>query len=60
MSKNKEETIACDVCMNEIPASGAKSDEASDYVAHFCGVECYDKWKAQDTDDSDDKKSDDG
>ncbi|HHM05145.1 MAG TPA: DUF3330 domain-containing protein [Gammaproteobacteria bacterium] len=44
---NDSDKIACSVCLKEIPASGAKSDETSDYVRHFCGLECYDKWKAQ-------------
>ena len=43
----ENETIACDICMKEIPKSEAQSEEASDYVAHFCGLECYDKWKEQ-------------
>jgi hypothetical protein len=41
------ETIHCDVCMTEIPASEAKSAEAQDYVMHFCGLECYDRWSKQ-------------
>jgi hypothetical protein len=31
----------------EIPKSEAISEEASDYVAHFCGLECFEKWKAE-------------
>lgn len=30
------ETVACDVCMKESPLSEAKSEEASDYVLHYC------------------------
>lgn len=44
--------VPCEVCMKEIPVSEARSEEASDYVAHFCGLECYAKWKQQE-----DKKS---
>ena len=40
--------IACDICLKEIPASGAKNEEASDYVFHFCGIDCYAKWKDPD------------
>ena len=40
--------IACDICLREIPVSGAKNEETSDYVFHFCGIECYAKWKAPD------------
>jgi hypothetical protein len=39
--------VRCDVCLKEIPVSEAKNVEATDYVAHFCGLDCYQKWKAQ-------------
>ncbi|MBK9160545.1 MAG: DUF3330 domain-containing protein [Nitrosomonadales bacterium] len=41
------EKIPCDVCTREVPLSEAKISEAEDYVAHFCGLECYAKWKEQ-------------
>lgn len=37
--------VACEVCLTEVPVSGAKSEETSDYVAYFCGLDCYDKWR---------------
>jgi hypothetical protein len=40
-----EDHIACQVCLTEIPKSAAMSQEADAYTLHFCGVECYDKWK---------------
>lgn len=39
------EKISCDVCHKEIPLSEAKRFEAQDYVAHFCGLDCYATWK---------------
>lgn len=46
--KTKEDgIIACDVCLKEIPKSEAKMEEASDYVAYFCGLECYEKWQQE-------------
>lgn len=39
------EKIACDICRKEVPLSEAKTPEAMDYVAHFCGLECYTKWQ---------------
>ena len=39
------ELVECEVCLKEIPASEAKNEEASDYVLHFCGLECFDKWR---------------
>lgn len=41
------ETIACAVCLDEIPGTAMKSEEASDYVHHFCGLECFAGWRAQ-------------
>lgn len=37
--------ISCDVCRKEVPISAAIIPEAADYVAHFCGLECYTQWK---------------
>jgi hypothetical protein len=39
--------IACDVCLREVPISEAVVPEAADYFAHFCGLECYQKWQNQ-------------
>jgi len=41
----QDKKIACKICLKEIPLSEAKSVEAVDYVAHFCGLDCYDQWK---------------
>ena len=47
MSEDKAELVACDVCLKEIPASEACYEEASDYVVHFCGLECHEQWRQQ-------------
>ena len=51
MSENKTQTedqkVECVVCLKEVPLSEAKSEEATDYVVHFCGLDCYEKWKNQ-------------
>lgn len=47
MNKPAEEMVACEVCLKEIPASEASSEEARDYVAHFCGLECHEQWRRQ-------------
>ena len=36
--------LACSVCRHEVPQSEAMNIEASDYVAHFCGLDCYQRW----------------
>ena len=42
------EKVACAVCRKEIPLSEAKTPEAvTDYVAHFCGLDCYQQWMRQ-------------
>ncbi|VAW91942.1 hypothetical protein MNBD_GAMMA23-205 [hydrothermal vent metagenome] len=43
--ESTSEKVACDVCLKEIPRSEAKVEEVTDYVAHFCGLECYKKWQ---------------
>ena len=44
LDKSGNEHVKCDVCLKEVPGSGVKSVETSDYVAHFCGLDCYQKW----------------
>jgi hypothetical protein len=41
------ELVACEVCFTEIPLSEAMSNEASDYVHYYCGLECYAKWHSR-------------
>ena len=41
------EHIACEMCLKEVPVSEAVIPEATDYFVHFCGLECYEKWKTQ-------------
>ncbi|MFZ3082267.1 DUF3330 domain-containing protein [Rhodoferax ferrireducens] len=43
----KVEQVACEICLKEVPLSEAVVPEATDYVAHFCGLDCYQKWKDQ-------------
>ena len=44
VNEAEKDLVQCGVCLKEIPASEAKNAEASDYVAHFCGLDCYEKW----------------
>jgi hypothetical protein len=37
--------VNCEVCLKEIPVSEAEVTEVNDYVAHFCGLDCYQKWR---------------
>ena len=45
--KTADEKVSCSVCRKEVPLSEAMIPEAEDYVAHFCGLECYTQWKRQ-------------
>ncbi len=40
-----QQTVACKVCLKEVPASAAQSAECEDYVLYFCGSECCDQWE---------------
>ena len=39
------DTVRCTGCEQEVPLSEALSPEASDYVAYFCGLACYARWR---------------
>lgn len=39
------EQVSCDICHKEVPLSEANHFEAQDYIAHFCGLDCYSEWK---------------
>ena len=39
--------IACEICLKEVPLADAITPETDDYVAHYCGLECYELWKQQ-------------
>lgn len=41
------EQIKCELCLKQVPLSEAHLEEAEDYVIHFCGLDCYDKWREQ-------------
>jgi hypothetical protein len=38
--------VPCAVCQKEIPKSVALCSEDQDYVLHFCGLDCYEEWSA--------------
>lgn len=39
------EVFCCEQCLKEIPAESEEYFETDEYVRHFCGMECYAKWK---------------
>ena len=57
--KNKPidvEHVACEVCLKEVPKSAVIASEATDYVAYFCGLNCYERWKSQNVKTNDQSK----
>ncbi len=42
-----QELLSCEICIKEVPMMSGKALEIDDYVMHFCGLECFDKWHKQ-------------
>ena len=36
--------VSCTACAHDVPLSEAMVSEAADYVAYFCGLDCYAAW----------------
>lgn len=39
--------VSCEECLKEVPVTEAMIPEAADYFVHFCGLECYEKWRSR-------------
>jgi hypothetical protein len=37
--------LSCQVCLSEVPLSEAGSEEATDYLIFYFGLDCFDKWR---------------
>lgn len=35
----------CMQCLKDVPLSATLSEEGSDYLHHFCGLECLETWR---------------
>ncbi len=44
---SEEPLVQCGVCLEEIPLSEVQNPETTDYVIHFCGLDCYEVWRKQ-------------
>lgn len=42
-----EGALSCEDCLRQVPTSEAGQPEAQDYVLHFFGVACFDRWRSQ-------------
>lgn len=43
---SEPDLIQCEVCLRDIPGSVAVTVEGSDYVHHYCGLDCLARWRA--------------
>ena len=39
-----QELISCKVCLKSVPKQDSHCIEADEYVAYFCGLDCYAAW----------------
>lgn len=42
-----DQHVSCETCLKEVPLSEVFNPEASDYFMNFCGLACYEAWKAR-------------
>jgi hypothetical protein len=42
--------VPCEVCRHEILLSEALPAEATEYVAYFCGLDCFHRWRGKPAD----------
>lgn len=47
--------ISCEIFLESFPDSETKCAETEDYVAYFCGLDCYDVWVKQQSQGTDSK-----
>ena len=50
MNANAPNTASCTtccVCGKEIPLDAAFTPEGAEYVEHFCGLDCYERFQAR-------------
>ncbi len=47
MNANDPTAASCCVCCKEIPLDAAFTPEGAEYVEHFCGLECYQRFQAR-------------
>jgi hypothetical protein len=37
--------MRCSECRKELPDAGALRREGADYTMHFCGLDCFERWR---------------
>ncbi len=41
----EQQKFECHICLNEIPRTVGDNVEGDEYVLHFFGLDCYQKWR---------------
>lgn len=36
--------LTCEECCAQVPGDEAITEEGTEYVMYFCGIDCYDTW----------------
>ena len=44
---SEDQQLSCELCLKSVPLSESEISEAEDYIAYFCGLDCYDIWRHQ-------------
>lgn len=39
----------CDACIEALPPDARANADVQDYVRHYCGLECLERWRAGQT-----------
>ena len=39
------EPTVCELCLDALPPDEIANPDARDYVQHFCGLDCYARWR---------------
>ncbi|ELF6207938.1 MULTISPECIES: DUF3330 domain-containing protein [Pseudomonas] len=47
MNANDTPTVSCCECCKEISLDAALTPEGTEYVVHFCGLECYQRFMSR-------------
>ena len=47
MKTSNPTATSCCVCCKEIPLDAAFTPEGTEYVEHFCGLECYQRFQVR-------------
>lgn len=47
MNTDNAPVLKCSFCRKEIPIGVAFTPEGGEYVGHFCGLECYQRFVAR-------------